>query len=93
MSFQYVRYLEESKGSEADVRSVYHRACMIHLQEKFRPHLSWAAFEEEHGEHSIMPVGNSDEPKRVCDGSSNSCVQVNEVCIVSKNKQGKTVYR
>lgn len=46
---QYIRYLEENEGSEEEIRSVYHRACIIHLREKFRPHLSWAAFEEEKG--------------------------------------------
>lgn len=46
---RYIRYLEENEGSEDEIRSVYNRACVIHLREKFRPHLSWAAFEEEKG--------------------------------------------
>lgn len=45
---RYIRYLEEVGASESEVKAVYYRACEIHLREKFRPHLSWAAFEEEH---------------------------------------------
>ncbi|XP_068203314.1 pre-mRNA-processing factor 39 isoform X2 [Palaemon carinicauda] len=44
---RYVRYLEEIGAGEGEIRAVYHRACDIHLRDKFRPHLSWAAFEEE----------------------------------------------
>ncbi|XP_066962697.1 pre-mRNA-processing factor 39 isoform X2 [Macrobrachium rosenbergii] len=44
---RYVRYLEEIGAGEGEIRAVYHRACNIHLRDKFRPHLSWAAFEEE----------------------------------------------
>ncbi|XP_064085220.1 pre-mRNA-processing factor 39-like [Macrobrachium nipponense] len=44
---RYVRYLEEVGAGEGEIRAVYHRACDIHLRDKFRPHLSWAAFEEE----------------------------------------------
>jgi len=47
---RYVRYLEESSAPETDIRDVYKRACCIHLQAKYRPHLSWAAFEEERGD-------------------------------------------
>ncbi|KAG0717753.1 Pre-mRNA-processing factor 39 [Chionoecetes opilio] len=47
---RYIRYLEENNGTEEEIRSVYQRACVIHLREKFRPHLSWAAFEEEKGD-------------------------------------------
>lgn len=46
---QYIRYLEESGAQESEVRAIYQRACLIHLRDKFRPHLSWAAFEEEKG--------------------------------------------
>ncbi|XP_069945998.1 pre-mRNA-processing factor 39 isoform X2 [Cherax quadricarinatus] len=46
---RYVRYLEEAGAGEEEIRSVYQRACIIHLRERFRPHLSWAAFEEEKG--------------------------------------------
>ncbi|XP_045596489.1 pre-mRNA-processing factor 39 isoform X2 [Procambarus clarkii] len=46
---RYIRYLEEAGAVEGDIRSVYQRACVIHLRERFRPHLSWAAFEEEKG--------------------------------------------
>lgn len=46
---RYIRYLEENGGTEDEIRSVYNRACVIHLREKFRPHLAWAAFEEEKG--------------------------------------------
>ncbi|XP_071519274.1 pre-mRNA-processing factor 39 isoform X2 [Panulirus ornatus] len=46
---RYIRYLEEAVAGDAEIRSVYQRACIIHLREKFRPHLSWAAFEEEKG--------------------------------------------
>lgn len=51
---QYIRYLEENEGTEDEIRSVYHRACVIHLREKFRPHLSWAAFEEEKGISEVL---------------------------------------
>ncbi|KAG7157552.1 Pre-mRNA-processing factor 39-like 2 [Homarus americanus] len=46
---RYIRYLEEVGAAESEIRSVYQRACVIHLRERFRPHLSWAAFEEEKG--------------------------------------------
>ncbi|XP_042861360.1 pre-mRNA-processing factor 39-like isoform X3 [Penaeus japonicus] len=47
---RYIRYLEESGAPESEVRAIYQRACHIHLRDKFRPHLSWAAFEEEKGD-------------------------------------------
>ena len=47
---QYIRYLEEIAAGLSEIREVYQRACNIHLRDKFRPHLSWAAFEEENGE-------------------------------------------
>ncbi|CAL4099757.1 unnamed protein product [Meganyctiphanes norvegica] len=57
---RYVRYLEESSAQEEDIRDVYKRACCIHLQAKYRPHLSWAAFEEERGdcEKSLEILGD-----------------------------------
>lgn len=57
---RYIRYLEENGGTEEEIRSVYHRACVIHLREKFRPHLAWAAFEEE--------KGNADRALQILEG-------------------------
>ena len=37
-------------------RDVYSRACSIHLKNKPSMHLSWAVFEEKHGEHYIECV-------------------------------------
>ncbi|KAJ8405165.1 hypothetical protein AAFF_G00321560 [Aldrovandia affinis] len=44
---KYVRYLEQHSVEEA--RSVYRRACEIHLAHKHSMHLQWAIFEERHG--------------------------------------------
>ncbi|KAK3535871.1 hypothetical protein QTP70_021169 [Hemibagrus guttatus] len=44
---KYVHYLEP-RGLE-ETRSVYRRACEIHLQYKHSFHLQWAMFEEQHG--------------------------------------------
>ncbi|KAK7078290.1 PRP39 pre-mRNA processing factor 39 [Halocaridina rubra] len=44
---RYIRYLEEVGAAEGEIKAIYSRACEIHLRDKFRPHLSWAAFEEE----------------------------------------------
>ncbi|KAJ8282826.1 hypothetical protein COCON_G00053450 [Conger conger] len=44
---KYVQYLEQHSVEEA--RSVYRRACEIHLSHKHSMHLQWATFEERHG--------------------------------------------
>ncbi|XP_030621363.1 pre-mRNA-processing factor 39 [Chanos chanos] len=44
---KYVRYLEPQSLEEA--RSVFRRACEIHLPHKPSVHLQWATFEERHG--------------------------------------------
>ncbi|XP_018016728.1 pre-mRNA-processing factor 39 [Hyalella azteca] len=49
----WMRYLHYLEGQETttpeELRSVYERACNIHLKDKLKPHLSWATFEEESG--------------------------------------------
>ncbi|XP_069114991.1 pre-mRNA-processing factor 39-like isoform X1 [Argopecten irradians] len=47
---KYAKYMEDH-GAEG-VRSVYTRACKIHLPKKPYIHLAWAAFEERQGNHS-----------------------------------------
>ncbi|XP_076063092.1 pre-mRNA-processing factor 39-like isoform X2 [Oratosquilla oratoria] len=46
---KYITYLEEQGCEEDEVRQVYHRACNIHLRDSLKPHLAWAAFEEQNG--------------------------------------------
>lgn len=47
---RYLHYLETlSTVTPDEMRSVYERACTIHLKDKLKPHLSWANFEEENG--------------------------------------------
>ncbi|XP_018409789.1 PREDICTED: pre-mRNA-processing factor 39-like [Nanorana parkeri] len=43
----YARYMEDHSVEAA--RSVFERACRIHLPLKYNLHLHWAAFEEKHG--------------------------------------------
>uniref|UniRef100_A0A2P2I0P4 Pre-mRNA-processing factor 39-like n=1 Tax=Hirondellea gigas TaxID=1518452 RepID=A0A2P2I0P4_9CRUS len=48
---RYLHYLESlSSVSLEEMRSVYERACTIHLKDKIKSHLSWAVFEEEKGD-------------------------------------------
>lgn len=44
----YARYMESHSVEAA--RSVFERACLIHLPVKFTLHLQWALFEEKHGQ-------------------------------------------
>ncbi|XP_067103516.1 pre-mRNA-processing factor 39 isoform X1 [Osmerus mordax] len=52
---KYVKYLEPQSLEEA--RSLFIRACEVHLAHKHTIHLQWATFEERHG--------NLDEARRV----------------------------
>ena len=47
LSSRYIAYLK--KHSVDAARSVYERACSVHLQKKPNIHLEWAAFEESQG--------------------------------------------
>ena len=44
---QFARYAETHSAELA--RSVYNRACTIHLQRKPNIHVAWAVFEEKQG--------------------------------------------
>ncbi|XP_014661824.1 PREDICTED: pre-mRNA-processing factor 39-like [Priapulus caudatus] len=46
---KYAKYME-SKSLDA-VREIYRRGCMIHLPKKLNIHLTWALFEEIHGNY------------------------------------------
>lgn len=47
---KYLNYVETIDTEQA--RSVFNRACTIHLMKKFKLHLRWATFEERHKNYS-----------------------------------------
>ena len=49
---RFAQYMENH--SIEGCRSVYERACTIHLLRKPNIHLAWAAFEEQHGKWTIL---------------------------------------
>ncbi|RXG70300.1 Pre-mRNA-processing factor 39 [Armadillidium vulgare] len=65
---RYIRYLEEHSSDEEELRSVYTRACTIHLRDKLRPHLAWASFEEEKGKSdtALQILSNVSENMDLC---------------------------
>jgi len=65
---KYIHYLETLPSADAkEISSVYVRACTIHLDDKIKPHLSWAAFEEEQGNASKSRQILADVIKRIPD--------------------------